>query len=168
MNATLRYLSLCASSAAMLVSTGCTPKDTKAADEQAIRDTDAKWSQSSVAKDLDAVVAVYSDDAKLLPPDAPLINTKAGIKAMWADLMKTTDKVAWKAVTVDASGDLGYLVGTYEIDSKDAQGKPVVEIGKMTEVFRRQADGSWKAVADMFSPDAPPPPPAAPALASKK
>ena len=147
--------------AALLFSVGCKTSDTKAADEQAIRAADAKWSQASVAKDLDAVMAGYTDDAKLLPPNAPMIADKAAIRALWADLIKTTGRVSWKAVTVEASGDLGYVVGTYEIDSTDPQGKPAVEVGKMTEVFRRQADGSWKACADMFSSDAPPAPAAA-------
>jgi len=156
----LRYATVAIVGTALVLATGCTPKDTKAADEQAIRDTDAKWSQSSVAKDLDGVAAVYSDDAKLLPSDMAMINGKPAIKAMWADMLKTSDKIAWKAVTVEASGDLGYVVGTYELDSKDAQGKPIVEIGKMSEIFKRQPDGSWKAIVDMFSPDAPPPAPA--------
>ena len=138
--------------AALLLSTGCTPKDTKAADEQAIRDADAKWSQASVAKDVDGVVNVYEDNAQLLPPDAPMITGKAPIRAIWSDLIKTADRISWKAVTVEASGDLGYIVGTYEIDGKGAK-----DIGKMTEIFRRQPDGSWKAIVDMFSPDAPAP-----------
>lgn len=142
------------------MSTGCKAKDTKATHEQAIRDTDEKWSQAAIAKDIDATVAFYTDDARLLPPDAPLITGKAGIRAMWADLIHSSDHVSWKAATVEvsSSSDLSYVVGTYELDSKDAQGKPAVEIGKMVEVFRKQADGSWKACADMFSPDAPPAP----------
>ena len=164
----LRYATFAAVGTALVLSTGCTPKDTKAADEQAIRDTDAKWSQSSVAKDLDGVVNVYADSAQLLPPDAPMMTGKAPVRAMWADMLKTTDKLAWKAVTVEASGDLGYVVGTYEIDVKDAQGKSVAEVGKMSEIFRRQPDGSWKAIVDMFSPDAPPPAAPAPAPAAKK
>jgi len=143
--------------AAILFSTGCKAKDTKAADEQAIRDADTKWSQAAIAKDVDAVAAFYTDDAKVLPPDAPLITGHTGIRAMWADLIRNSDRISWTAVTVEvaSSGDLGYVVGTYELDTKDAEGKPAVEIGKMVEVFRKQPDGSWKACVDMFSADAP-------------
>ena len=155
-----RHVALVGIGAALLLSTGCKAKDTKAADEQAIRDLDTKWSQEAVAKDVDATVAVYSDDAEVLPPDAPLITGKAGIRAMWEDLIRTSDRVSWTAVTVEvsSSGDLGYVVGTYELESKDAQGKPGLEVGKMLEVFRKQPDGSWKACVDMFSPDTAPTP----------
>jgi len=61
-------------------------------------------------------------------------------------------------VEVSSSVDLGYVVGTYELESKDAQGKPGLEVGKMLEVFRKQPDGSWKACVDMFSPDTAPTP----------
>ena len=159
-----RHVALVGIGAVLLLSTGCKAKNTKAEEEQAIRDLDAKWSQASVAKDVEATVAVYSNDAEVLPPDAPLITGKAGIRAMWSDLIRTSDRVSWTAVTVEvaSSGDVGYVVGTYELDSKDAQGKPTVEIGKMVEVFRKQPDGSWKACVDMFSPDAPPAPAPAP------
>jgi ketosteroid isomerase-like protein len=40
---------------------------------------------------------------------------------------------------------------------KDAKGKSVPDRGKLIEVFRKQADGSWKTVADMFNSDLPAP-----------
>jgi ketosteroid isomerase-like protein len=37
--------------------------------------------------------------------------------------------------------------------------KPVTDKGKYAEVYKKQADGSWKAVADMDSSDTPLPAP---------
>jgi len=50
---------------------------------------------------------------------------------------------------IEAAGDLAYCVGRYdgEIEGKRQQGKYVV-------VFRRQADGGYKAIADIFNADA--------------
>jgi ketosteroid isomerase-like protein len=38
---------------------------------------------------------------------------------------------------------------------KDAQGKPVTDHGKLVEVWKKQADGKWKTVADTFNSDLP-------------
>jgi hypothetical protein len=49
--------------------------------------------------------------------------------------------------------------------SKDARGKTVSDTGKSVEVWKKQADGKWKTVADIFNSDMPvvqaPAPPAA-------
>ncbi len=148
-----------------LLTAGCsqTTVDNRAADVTTIRELDQKWSKTAQAHDLDGTVAFYSDDAHVLPPDAPLVTGKAAIRAAWAPMLSPADLISWQAtkVEVSLSGDLGYVTGTYEFKSKDAQGKPTVEVGKMVEVFKKQADGTWKVCADIWSPDAPPAPVAA-------
>ena len=56
---------------------GCNqkPMDNRSDGQAGLSELDAKWSASSVNHDLDAV---YSDDARLLPPDGPLTTGKAG------------------------------------------------------------------------------------------
>jgi ketosteroid isomerase-like protein len=61
-------------------------------------------------------------------------------------------------VEVSQSGDLAYIVGSYEDSFKDAKGQPVTDRGKTLEVFKKQTDGSWKVVADMYSSDFAAPP----------
>jgi ketosteroid isomerase-like protein len=51
---------------------------------------------------------------------------------------------------------------------KDAQGKPVTDRGKYTEVWKKQADGKWKAVADIWNSDLPVSAPAPAPVAAKK
>ena len=84
---------------------------------------------------------------------------RAALRASWTALLSPKIVLSWKAIKVDVaqSGDLAYLVGTYELSSKDAQGKPVSDRGKIMEVFRKQADGTWKVVADMYNSDLPGP-----------
>jgi ketosteroid isomerase-like protein len=40
----------------------------------------------------------------------------------------------------------------------DAAGKPMTDKGKYLEVWKKQADGTWKCVVDMFNTDLPAPP----------
>ena len=51
-----------------------------------------------------------------------------------------------------------YTQGTYSMTMSDPKsGKPVTDNGKYLTVFKKQADGKWKAVADMINSDGPPP-----------
>lgn len=148
--------------ALLLLTTACQqqPPDTRAADEQTIRNLDAQWAKTAATRDLDATVAYYSDDAVLLPPNEPIVAGKQAIRAAWASLLSPgMVSLSWQATTVDVSksGDLAYLVGTYSMSVKDAKGKTAPDRGKIIEVFRKQADGTWKTVADMYSSDLPAP-----------
>jgi ketosteroid isomerase-like protein len=59
--------------------------------------------------------------------------------------------LTWTPVGADisASGDLGYTYGTFEFRSKDKDGKPIIEHGKYTSIWKKQKDGSWKVALDM-------------------
>jgi ketosteroid isomerase-like protein len=61
------------------------------------------------------------------------------------------NQLIWTPVGADisGSGDLGYTYGSYEFHSKDKDGKPSVEYGKYTSIWKLQKDGSWKVVLDM-------------------
>ncbi|MGA7854539.1 MAG: DUF4440 domain-containing protein [Candidatus Acidiferrales bacterium] len=146
--------------ALMIFAAGCgkeEPKDTRAADEAAIKNADAQWAKAAASKDVDATVAYYSDDASLLPPNAPMASDKASIRADWAGLLGPGTSLSWQATKVEAarSGDLGYVIGTYQLEGKDASGKEESDRGKFVEVWKKQADGNWKAAVDIFNSDLP-------------
>ena len=146
--------------AVVLFAAGCgenKPPDTRAADEKAIRDLDAQWSKAAAARDVDGTVSYYSDDASLLAPNAPIANDRQSIHASWASLLGPDTSLSWQATKVEVarSSDLAYLVGTYQLNTKDAQGKPVSDTGKFVEVWKKQADNKWKVVADIFNSDMP-------------
>ncbi|MGH9747304.1 MAG: YybH family protein [Candidatus Acidiferrales bacterium] len=162
-----------ASLALILIAAGCgkqAPPDTRAADEATIRDLDAQWSKTAGTRDVDRTVSYYSDDASLLPPNAPIALDKPSIRAVWAELLAADTSLSWQTNKFDVarSGDLAYVTGVYLMTAKDAHGKPTSDHGKFLEVWKKQADGKWKVVADIFNSDVavqPPPPPAKPKTA---
>ena len=144
--------------AVILIASGCgekTPPDTRAADESTIRNLDAQWSKAAAAKDVDGSVSYYSDDASLLAPNAPIASDRQGIRTAWASLLGPDTSLTWQAskVEVSRSGDLSYVQGVYQLTSKDSRGKPTADNGKFVEVWKKQADGKWKTVADIFNSD---------------
>lgn len=130
--------------------------DTRSADEEALKNLDTEWSKAAGAKDVDKTASYYSDDALVLPPNMPAIHGKQGARAMWQGMFSVPGfGGGWKVskVEVARSGDIGYVTGSYELSESDAAGKPSTDKGKYLEVWKKQADGSWKCIVDMFNSD---------------
>lgn len=159
------WLVACATLFALL--SGCTSAvpDRHDTDVAALKDTEAAWVKDAETRDVDKFVAHYSDDAAVLLPDTPVLIGKAAISAALKPLMADPNfAVTFAATKVDVakSGDLGYTRGPYSMTvSHPVTKAPTVEKGKYLTIFRKQADGTWKAVEDTFMSDGPPPPAAA-------
>jgi ketosteroid isomerase-like protein len=164
---------LCACAAVILFASSCgqvTPADTRVVDESTIREMDVKWSKAATAKDLEGTVSYYGDDASLLPPNTTIQIGKTAVHAAWAGLLGSVDSIAWQPnkIEVSKSSDMAYVIGVYQLASKDPQGKPVLDHGKYVEVWKKQGDGNWKVVADIFNTDLLPETPAPAAKAKSK
>ena len=160
------YLTTASLALATLLLSACTqapqppPPDTRAADEKAIKDLEAQWLASAKAKDADKVMAFYADDASFMPPDMPIQNGKDAIHNVYKDLLAdpnlAVDLVGTEKVEVSKTSDFAYSQGAYTMTTTDPKTKkPMMEKGKYVTVYKMQADGSWKAIEDMFNADAP-------------
>ena len=136
--------------------------DTHDADVKAIRDLEATQVQAFAAKDVNKIGAYYGDNASAFFPDAPVVTGAAAIAAVFKPFLADKNyslTFASDKVDVAKSGDLVYSQGAYTMKSTDPKTKKVLtEQGKYVTVFQKQADGGWKAVADIFNEDAPPAP----------
>jgi ketosteroid isomerase-like protein len=134
--------------------------DTRA-DEAMIRKADSEWSNSTQAKQVATWVSYYSDDAVVMPPNAPLTTGKANITKAVGGLFAMPGLVMnWHADKVEVArlGDLAYVYGGYQLTVNGPDGKPMPDQGKYTEVWKKQSDGNWKCVVDMWSSNLPAPP----------
>ena len=139
--------------------TAAAPAGLSAEDEAAVRAVDAAWAKASTAGDGKAVAALYADDATLLPPGEPMKKGEAA-KTYWVDFANNfSGQTELNTTAVEGRGDLAYATGTYRmaLTPKKAGAKPLpVEQGKYIEVLKKQGDGSWKIVHDIWNADAPP------------
>jgi uncharacterized protein (TIGR02246 family) len=135
------------------------PPDTRVADAQAIRDLEARANKNWASKDLDKTVSFWADDADLFVPNMALLHGNAAIKATVSEMLKDPNiALSFSATKVEVSkaGDYGYSQGTYTMTTTDPKMKKVMaEKGKYVTVYKKQADGSWKAVADINNADGP-------------
>lgn len=108
---------------------------------------------------LDALMAHFADDAKVLAPDAPMARGKEASRAVFAELYAMPGfSLTWKPTTADVSADLGYTIGTYHMEFQGSEGGPVAIDGKYMTVWKKQSDGTWKVAVDMFNANGPPAP----------
>ena len=136
--------------------------DTHDADVKAISDLETATVQAIAAKDLDKACAFYADDASLFMPDAHVFNGMPAIKAALKPMLGDKNfsfTISSQKVDVAKSGDLGYGYGAYTMTMTNPKTKKVLtEKGRYVTVYKKQADGGWKAIVDIDSEDARPSP----------
>jgi ketosteroid isomerase-like protein len=143
----------------VLSASAATRGQTSRKETDAILATDAAWLNVYQLKDLDKSVAFCDEQGSMLAPNTPIAVGKDAIAKLIAEDF-AHDNIEWHAnkVGVSSSGDLGYTSGTTGMTFKDTSGKTVVYKGKYLTVWKKQADGSWKVLYDMFNSDQPPTP----------
>lgn len=161
----LRNTSLIACLALAVLAVGCAnapappPPDTRAANLQAVKDIEAAWVKDANSKDADKWAAYFAEDGSGLYPGAGILNGKAAVKAAMAPYMADPNfSMTFQSTRAMASkgGDMVYSQGTYTMTVTNPKTKkPMTDKGKFLTVYTKQADGSWKAVADTFNSDSP-------------
>jgi len=163
----VRNTSLIGCLALVALTAGCTnapappptPPDTRAADVQAVKDVEAAWLKDTATKDADKWASYFAEDGCGLYPGAGTLNGKAAIKAAMAPYFADPNfSLTFQSTRVMASkgGDMVYAQGTYTMTASNPKTKkPMTDKGKYLTVYTKQADGSWKAVADTFNSDSP-------------
>ena len=123
------------------------------AEQAKIHDVEASWAKEAAAKDLEKSVAHYTDDAVLIMPGAPAFKGKEAIRAAWKGMLDDPNlKINFSAdrVEISAGGDLASTKGSYTLTLTDSKTKkPVDDKGSYVTVYKKQADGGWKAVEDI-------------------
>jgi uncharacterized protein (TIGR02246 family) len=130
-------------------------------DETAVRGLNVSWEKVYNAGDAKGVAALYTEDAVLLPPGAPIARGYEEILSFYTkDIAESKAAGVVLALNrntdVGVSGELGWESGMYKATVNGA----VVETGKFLGVSRKK-DGKWQFIRDTWNADAPPAPPPA-------
>lgn len=117
------------------------------------------------ARDAAKVAAFYTEDATLMPPDAPMVKGRPNIEAFWRGAFEQgLSNLKLRPFDSAISGDQGYEAGTATMDIKPA-GKeagapasagavrPTTDSSKYVVVYKR-VGADWKIAYDIFNSDA--------------
>jgi uncharacterized protein (TIGR02246 family) len=124
-------------------------------DKTAIRAASDSFVANARARRDSANALLFTENASFMPPNARIAEGRAAIQA-WMSGFPTMSDFTLTPIEIDGRGDLAYVRGTYSFKIVGSDGHQVGEDhGKYLEVRRKQADGKWLIVADIFNSDVP-------------
>jgi len=119
-------------------------------------ETDLAFARATAERGRDGWLEYFAENAAIFPTSGPIVRGLDAIRAHYDTTGFDPRGLTWQPVHAEmaASGDLGYTFGTWRFTGTTADGTTVSRTGKYTTIWRKQADGSWKLVADIGSADA--------------
>jgi ketosteroid isomerase-like protein len=109
------------------------------------------WLGSFNGGDVAGLVLSYSADAKLLPPDEPIISGAEGIEAFWQAYGPGQVRLEQGDVESMKIGELWFREGAYKAQFAN-EGEP--RVGKFIELWKRE-NGNWLMYRQMWNRNAP-------------
>ena len=124
--------------------TGPDPKQT-----EEVRNTELAFAASAKAKDAAKAVTFFDDDIHFFQ-QGKMITGVEEEKKNWNSMLTDPNlTIEWHPEIVEAMGGLGYTTGPYEIRIKGTDGSETVLRGRYVTIWRKKADGTWKAAVDI-------------------
>jgi uncharacterized protein (TIGR02246 family) len=120
--------------------------------QSAIKADEKKWNDQFKSKDMEALLSHYADDAFFIGPGVKAADGSTAIRKVYAEGLADRNfaiSFASDKIDVAASGDLAYARGQFSEKYSDPKtGQPTSITGSYITVYKKQQDGSWKAVED--------------------
>jgi ketosteroid isomerase-like protein len=139
--------------------TACAPAAPPAVDasvdEAALKAATVSWLEAYNAGEVEKIVALYTDDAVLMPPHAPAAKGAAAIRAFLAADTAGAKAAGVKLLpgtaTAGVAGNTGWESGTYTITNASGA---TVDSGSYLSVSHK-VNGKWLYYRDTYNSDRP-------------
>lgn len=116
---------------------------------------DAEWaSAASEGHDVELILSYWTDDAVVLPPGLSAVIGKAELRQYVQGSMQIPGfRITWTSTEVNFSpdGNLAYMFSRNAVTMNGADGKPTTTEGRAVTIWRREADGQWRCVVDIWN-----------------
>lgn len=124
---------------------------------EAIHTLDAAFTKAVAARDSQVLVSgFYAPDAVLMSPNQPAIVGRENIRVALQGMMDAgVTSLKLETIEIGSAGDLAWERARYTLSMTPPGGAPIQDVGKSLVVFRRQPNGTWRAIVDMYSSDQP-------------
>lgn len=111
-----------------------------------------EWARDLHDKKLDQIVMLYAPDAVFLPPNGERITGRSDIRDLTKKAMDAfTSDLTFQSVKLESSGDLAYDAGEFrETLTSATDGSVSHGQGNYLMVFKRQADGNWLIIQQVW------------------
>jgi len=135
---------------------GCNPSQVDlGAEKTAIMKTDSSWAAlAKESTDVDKIASYWSDDAVVIAPGQPVVKGKEALQKMVTDSKNIPGfSISWRSTDVHFSpdGKLAYMSGENLMTMNDSTGKKISIPGRAYTIWRKEPDGNWKCVVDIWN-----------------
>ena len=142
--------------AAMLLSCSCAASSfDSAAEASLLLQRDAEWAKAATeGKDVERIVSYWSDDAVVIPQGQPAFEGKPAIRSFVQQCLSIPGfKIHWTSEKVSFSpdGKLAYMHGSSMTTATGPNGTTVSVPGRGLSIWRREEDGQWRCVLDIWN-----------------
>jgi len=123
---------------------------------QAIEEANAKLGEAVRMGNAAALASLYTEDAKLLPPNSEMITGREGIEAFWGGGLQMGIKDATlTTVEVLGMGDMVCEIGKVELVIQPEGQEAIADTGKYLVIWKKTSDGTWKLHVDIWNTSLP-------------
>ncbi len=122
--------------------------------EAIIRKNIADFSANLMKGNYQAVVAAYTDDAKIFPPSLDILSGSEAISRYWTPSENAKSRIVYHKVTpseITITGNTAYDWGYYEGTSENDKGERSNWRGKYVIVWKEVSPGDWKIYLDCWN-----------------
>jgi len=116
------------------------------------------WVQDLRTKQLEPILKFYAADAVFLQPTGERITGSAALRSLFQTIMATFNSdLTLHSQNLETSGDLAYDSGDFEETlTTIATGAKIMAKGSYVMIFKRQPNGSWQIVQQVWTGTPPP------------
>ncbi|HEU5217926.1 MAG TPA: nuclear transport factor 2 family protein [Gemmatimonadales bacterium] len=149
----------------LVMAAACAPKPADTAGDAAAMEADAAAAKTAIAAvdaqfmahfnagHADSVAAFYSEDGRIMAPNAPAAVGRPAIAAALAPMAAAKPNLVLTTVSVEVHGPLAVELGTYTLTlSPPGAKQPVSDNGKYLVQWRKVGD-KWMLVNDIWNSD---------------
>jgi ketosteroid isomerase-like protein len=101
-------------------------------------------------QDLSKIQSLYTDDAIFLPDDAEMLRGKEALRK-YLGAETGTREFQRHLLAFKIDGDLAYEIANQTVTIRVAGRPPRILKDKYLHVWKKQKDGSWKVLIDMYN-----------------
>lgn len=115
--------------------------------EARVIEGNTKWNAAFNAANADAIAALYTADATLVPPTGTTVQGTAGIREFWNGLFKAGFKDhKIELISTRQEGKLIIAIAKWQAIGPDEKGAPKQYGGQLVNILETQPDGQARSI----------------------